>query len=151
MPASRRRRGPSSLPRVAPGRRCVSPGSGRNPRTDYNLIRGVESTPWTHGTLVETILQALRPRCPLWWISVEEAARRDYLRGPLGRARGVACVGGGGIQEPRPRALRGGADQDREGRPLDAARPPAGDRQGGRRDQGTRHGGRRLRSCDRRL
>src|SRR4029079_635442 len=51
----------------------------------------------------------------------EENPRRRDLRRPLGRARSVARVGGRGLQEPRPRPLRSGADSHLESRPLEFA------------------------------
>src|SRR5262245_64758482 len=57
-----------------------------------------------------------------------QTTRRRDLRRSIGRTRSVAGLGGQRVQESRPRSLRGDPDQNREGRPLDAAPPAAAPR-----------------------
>ena len=55
----------------------------------------------------------------------ETTSRRRALRRPVRRARSVAGVGGRGVRQSRPQALRAGRDPHREGRPLGAGRSSA--------------------------
>ena len=70
------------------------------------------------------------PCCyPVWR---EASSSRCAVRRTVGRTRGIAGLGRGGVRQSRSRALRAGGHPHREGRPLGARRSAADGGVGGR-------------------
>src|SRR3989442_9311155 len=87
-------------PRRAPPSLCVTrkPNGVVDNTTDYNLIRGAESTAVLRVLCVHSAFGLARR-------SIEKAPRRRDLRRPLPRARSLARVGGRGFLKPPSAAL----------------------------------------------
>ena len=102
-------------------RRGASREAERRPRASRYTTRAMTSERRRRRAMTGEPGRLERPTPPA---HRETTSRGRDLRRPIGRARGLAGLGGRGHRQPRPAPLRAGADPHRAGRPVDAARPP---------------------------